>query len=294
VASSSRVLVALSPVFGSADEPWPERPVVVDTQVAHSDCEDETEHLNIDMTPYIEAYHASRALRDTAKDEVRDGALSDLHLAVSPGHGLLWDDGIWRYQRDITNNVREDVHTNQMAIDWFYPMLERAGADVLPLRESTYTAAVSTVTEPTLSDSNWQPRSLPGWEATFSSAIEGTEQPEARWEFIAPATGTLPVYARVLHDGPNTARARYNIDYAGDIASVEIRQDRLAVEDFPTASYPNTPPPAADERATNVRWEYPGRLACVAGNRSPVPAPPAEERGPFVRVSRVRGGGGVG
>ena len=48
------------------------------------------------------------------------------------------DNGGWRFQRGVTHDMREDIHTNEIFIDYVQRYLANAGARVESCRERSF------------------------------------------------------------------------------------------------------------------------------------------------------------
>ena len=67
------------------------------------------------------------------------GALSGKRIVISPGHGYYYNEEQgWITQRDNINGLIEDLLTADICNNWLIPYLERAGADVISVRERDF------------------------------------------------------------------------------------------------------------------------------------------------------------
>ena len=78
---------------------------------------------------------SSRALR---AEGAPAGALDGRRVAISPGHGWVWNGKIWSPQRSDVGGLVEDFLTADICLHWLVPYLERAGAQVITARERDF------------------------------------------------------------------------------------------------------------------------------------------------------------
>ena len=201
---------------------------------------------------------------------VRGGALVNKRIALSPGHGIFYDNDPagWRFQRGITALMREDIHTNQIAIDYLIPMLERAGAEVISMRERTYP-----VPEFVLDNDDAGVYSETGvWETSSSPGLDGGTyrfaysdsggSSEARWQFEVPTPGDYPIYVYFLASSNRSRAARFVVQHHGGESERFIDQGALR----PQSGYSSAAPPGAEPTvANNARWHYLGTFPFDAG-----------------------------
>lgn len=191
-----------------------------------------------------------------------EGALAGLTIAVSAGHGIQYNGGSWLFQRTITNDIREDIHTNQIAIDYFIPMLERAGATVLTLRERTFLSTSTTVdnSDADYSESgSWSTGGSPGYEGDYRFAF-GDTGASATWSFSVAESGEYPIYVNFLSGSNRSESARYTIEHAYGEAVATLPQNELLVQSSGSS------PPAGDEATAPTRvWRYLTTLPFAAG-----------------------------
>ena len=198
----------------------------------------------------------------------RPGALSGKRIAISPGHGNIYRDGAWDFQRGVTHSLREDLHTNEWAIDFLIEMLERAGAEVVNLRERSYQL------EARLVDNDdgaglysevgpWETSSAPGYEgSTYRYAYcDGLGAAEARWTVEVPADGEYPVYVYFLASDNRTDAAWYRVEHAGGVTERSLTQRRLLIESYAGGEEP----PGASPLEMNDLWHYLGTFPFRAG-----------------------------
>jgi hypothetical protein len=69
----------------------------------------------------------------------RAGALSGKTIYLSPGHGFTWTsisgNFVWQTQRGTTNQIVEDLVSNETLSQYLIPMLQNVGAQVFSVRE---------------------------------------------------------------------------------------------------------------------------------------------------------------
>lgn len=135
--------------------------------------------------------HGERERRARAQAAGQGGALAGKRIVLSAGHGWIWfpDREVWDTQRGTVYSLREDFHTNQIVIQHLAPMLERAGADVVTVRERTYAAG----------------------ERSLGVAAGGA------WDVTAPAFDEYAVYFK---SAASLGMAAFRIEHAGGISDV--------------------------------------------------------------------------
>ncbi|MFC1707235.1 hypothetical protein ACFL59_10555, partial [Planctomycetota bacterium] len=170
------------------------------------------------------------------------GALSGKTVVLSPGHGCSGTPGSVSWQRGTTpttlpahQQVREDIHTNQCAME-LARMLANAGAVVFSCRERSYQ------TEEVIVDNRdagyaetgtWGPQggestSHPGHYRTGYRfhGVSVTETAAARFEATLPVTGYYPVYIWYTPSPNRSTAALYRIHHQGGITEVAVNQQR--------------------------------------------------------------------
>ena len=254
------------------------------------------------------AFHARRN-RPLSIVDGRTGALSGLRIAISPGHGTRWvaarDDGspvnAWEFQRGITQGLREDLHNNEWAIEYLIHMIERAGGEVINLRERTFLDQ-SVLVDNDVDDGRysetgeWEDGASPGNGGTYRYAwVDAGGTAEARWSFEVPRDGAYPVYVFFLAGNNRSEAALYRVEHAEGTSEGVLSQAELLVEDWPTATYPNTPPPSDATVAAADLWHYLGTFPFRAGETSAVVlSNQSTETEVVVIADAVHVGGGLG
>lgn len=207
-----------------------------------------------------------------------EGILSGVRLGMSAGHGIHWDNGAWRFQRSIVDyswgGVREDIHTNQIMIDFLLDMVERAGAETITMRARNYGETSVVIDNDDGSgyeeDGEWQTGGVDGFGGTYRFAsINGGDDSEtatARWKFQVEEDGEYPVYAFFLASDNRTDAAKYKIKHVGGTTTRTLSQAELLVESASNAgSYPNNPPGSGASRSMNDLWHYVGTFPFKKG-----------------------------
>ncbi len=62
-----------------------------------------------------------------------NGPLAGKTIVLSPGFGTQFQGGAWSYQRGVTNNLRADVHTNEIVMEHLQRMLDGLDATGMTL-----------------------------------------------------------------------------------------------------------------------------------------------------------------
>lgn len=160
------------------------------------------------------------------------GALSGKRIVMDPGHGLYWHDTYgWLFQRDAINGLHEDLHTNEIIMDFVRAHLEGAGARVLSTR-SPHRQTVSVIvdeTDPGYSESAGFKKTSNtglGWKGSYRYAALSREgvSATATWSATLPQKGDYPVWAFYYAGADRTPRARFTIKHAGGTTRVLVNQ----------------------------------------------------------------------
>ena len=301
-------VVVLLSVAAQADPPLPSRPTAVDS--FQGPAIDERVGSPLDTTQLQQAaasYHSQRN-RPLANSH-HIGALSGLRVALSPGHGTRWvetnDSGgsvqEWQFQRGITQNLREDIHTAEWVIDFLMPMVERAGGEVILLRESSYLGSSALIDNDSTGDDyredgTWAQGELTGFGGTYRAAeVDSTGNARASWSFRVAEDGNYPVYVHIVTGSNRSESAHYTLTHATGEADVYLSQNALRIEDWARASYPNIPPPSDTATVSSDLWEMLGTFPFRADVDYTVTLTnDSGEAGTFVIADAVYVGGGVG
>ncbi|HBP20508.1 MAG TPA: hypothetical protein DEA08_22290, partial [Planctomycetes bacterium] len=160
------------------------------------------------------------------------GALSGKTIVFSPGHGFMLDGSRWRYQRGITHEVREDIHTNEIFSLYLQYYLSNAGARVESVRERWFTPHEVVVDDGDpgfqvsgswSSGTSTRPFRGAGYRYAFQAAAGGAQ---ATWTPDLPAAGRYPVYVWYTVGGNRTTEAVYTIHHSGGVSQVRLNQQQ--------------------------------------------------------------------
>ncbi|MFT4702693.1 MAG: hypothetical protein ACI81R_000379 [Bradymonadia bacterium] len=258
-ALSVAALVAARPAF--ADPPTPDAPAPDgqrDDVGLDALCADAGGDVSAEVFEAVARSWRSRVTRD--KDS---GDRIGRRVALSAGHGINPDEDSWDWQRGVTNNVREDVHTNQWMIDYIIPMLQRAGFETLTLRERSYVdhAAVGDNDDPeTYAETgDWTTGSTDGFGGSYRFASPGSDA-TATWTLTPVVDGMMPIYVYWLSAENHSNAATFTIEDARGERDEVLDMSRLQVVTWPDSSYPNTPPPPDATRGPRSGWRYVGEV----------------------------------
>ena len=257
-------------VMGALDlaaEPLPERPV----HDERAPTADEAVGQDIEsMQLALRAWHLQQQAPKRRRLEPHSGILSGMRIALSPGHGIRYDEGAWGWQRGIVQNLREDIHNAQWIIDALGPQLERAGAETIHLRALSYSPLAAIVDNDTSPDyvesGDWSTGSSEGIGGTYRYAYldpNGTAQ--ASWTFQVPEDGNYPVYMAFLSGSNRSPAAQVEIEHAFGVSAGVLDQSELLVESYQTVTYPNNPPPTGTTTEPSLIWRYLGSYPFKAG-----------------------------
>jgi hypothetical protein len=181
------------------------------------------------------------------------GALAGKTIVVSPGHGYLPPDGTqgWHWQRGTTpasfaddDRVREDIHTNEIVIEYLQRYLSNAGAVVFSCRERGFARGEAIVDD---ADPGYTETGV--WTASTSAPsyrgagyrfaqVAPAETAVARFRATLPASGDYPVYVWYT-PSPNRSRdALYRVRHAGGATEVRVDQSRYRATWFYLGTFP--------------------------------------------------------
>lgn len=175
------------------------------------------------------------------------GALAGKRVIVSPGHGYYFHTQYgWTTQRGQVNGLIEDIHTNEVAIDYLIPMLERAGARVFSARERSRQVEEAIVDDGPRSpgfssQGTWQAGAYPGYEGGGYTYASGASSATATWDFRPRRSGSYPVWVWFREGANRNARARYVVGHSGGSTTVYLDQRSdgqrwVHLGDFPVTS----------------------------------------------------------
>jgi N-acetylmuramoyl-L-alanine amidase len=211
------------------------------------------------------------------------GALSGTQIVISPGHGFFYSSavGAWTTQRGLTYGLIEDIHTNQIAMDYLIPMLERAGATVHSCRErSRQTAEVIVQNEdgpPAYTETGtWNDAASPGlgFGGTDyrTAAASASATAEAVFRPDLPAEGDYPVWIWYRGGQNRVTDARCSVVHTGGVTEITLNQEIFS-----------------------ARWVYLGTFHFARGTAGCLRLSNASAQGPDVVVAdTVRFGAGFG
>jgi hypothetical protein len=206
------------------------------------------------------------------------GALSGRTVVFSPGHGKMIDGSSWRYQRGIVHEIREDIHTNEIFIEYAQRYLANAGARVESVRERSFQTAEVIVDN---TDAGYS--ELGSWAA--SSTVSGYYGAGYRYAKVEvgglatatfrpdlPVSGRYPVYVWYAKSSNRSTSARYIVEHSG--GRTEQRLDQSELGDH---------------------WLFLGDFHFEAGSGGSVTlANDGSDQSRYVIADAVRFGGGVG
>ncbi|RME73613.1 MAG: hypothetical protein D6776_06780 [Planctomycetota bacterium] len=168
------------------------------------------------------------------------GALAGRTVVLSAGHGYKpLSGGGWGWQRGTTprslpaeRRLREDIHTNEIVIEYLQRYLSGAGATVFTCRERSFSRH-----EVIVDDADPAVRTSGNW--THSSAVAGyrgsgylwawsapQETAVVRFEAHLPVSGRYPVYLWYTPAPNRSDRTLVRVVHAGGVAQIRIDQRR--------------------------------------------------------------------
>lgn len=208
------------------------------------------------------------------------GTLKGKTVVVSPGHGYYYNStlGYWTTQRPDCFGLIEDIHTNEIVIDYLIPSLERMGARVLSCRERSYQENEIVVDNDAgvcyEETGVWNDGAYTGYNGGAYRWVEvsDTETATAIWRPYIPEDGYYPVYVWYREGGNRAKDALYRIHHAADVTEIEV-----------------------DQTEDGMRWHYLGSFYFYAGDEGYVElSNRSSESGKVVVADAVRFGAGYG
>lgn len=183
---------------------------------------------------------------------VRSGSLTGKVIYLSAGHGFTWTDTLnrWATQRSTTNAIIEDLVSTETLSQWLIPMLQNAGATVVPIRESDIntnmvivdneTAAnyTETGTGTLFSDSGLtgfkpMPATIDDVYEPFTKggnrlmdAVKGASTASATYSPNVPKDGYYNVYVSYSSFTARAPDAHYVVNHAGGQTHFRVNQQR--------------------------------------------------------------------
>ncbi len=182
------------------------------------------------------------ALAGAARADLHDtpngrGALAGKTVVVSPGHGTYDQGGGYSYQRDPTptsfaddDRVREDIHTNEIVIEYLQRYLSNAGAVVFSCRERSFQVHERIVDDGGIGYSEtgafFGSTSAPEFHGTGYRAaqVSTAETAVARFTVGLPEAGEYPVYVWYTPSANRSRDALYRVRHAGGTTEVRVDQ----------------------------------------------------------------------
>jgi MYXO-CTERM domain-containing protein len=173
------------------------------------------------------------ALADVHQVPNANGPLAGKTIVVSPGHGKMLDGGSWRYQRGVTHDMREDVHTNEIVEGYLLRYLANVGARVESCRERSYQ-----IHEVIVDNGGAGYTETGTWTASTSAPdyygasyryawSQPTANATATFRPNLPASGRYPVYVWFTTGSNRTAEAAFAVHHTGGVSAVRIDQRQL-------------------------------------------------------------------
>lgn len=206
------------------------------------------------------------------------GALEGKTVILSAGHGYMLLNGVWVWQRPLLNEIREDIHTNEIMIEYVQRYLINAGAKVETCRERSFQTAEVVVDDQSAGYSE---------TGTWTSSTSSAARYGARYRVAAvsaqggasasftpnlPSPGRYPVYVWYAQGANRASDALYRVHHAGGVSEVRV-----------------------DQRAFGNHWAFLGEWAFEAGTAGKVElVNQGSDAASFVIADAVRFGGGVG
>ena len=211
------------------------------------------------------AVRQSRPSNRPLTRSLKKGALAGKRISLSAGHGIEHEDGVWKWQREITLKLREDKHTYEWVSDYVRPMLERAGVETLMMRAYSYTETATVIK---YGDSGyaetgtWNP-STSGGDYRYANG-DSTESATATWSFNVPKDGYYPVYVRYFTSDNRIPDAQYTIVHARGESVVMQNQSLKFASNGSSSMNQNSPKASA-----NV-WRFLGLFPFRASEKGAV------------------------
>jgi hypothetical protein len=158
------------------------------------------------------------------------GDLDGKTVVISPGHGRMFTNGAWRWQRPLLHDIREDIHTNEIMIEVVQRYLSGAGARIEFCRERSFQSAdvadlddaAATTTGTWTVSSNVRPFFGTGYRYARSQA---TETATATFTPDVPVAGRYPVYVRWTQGSDRARDALYRVHHTGGVTEVRLAQN---------------------------------------------------------------------
>lgn len=177
------------------------------------------------------------------------GSLSGKTVVMDPGHGIFWHDTYgWIYQRSPLYGLHEDLHTNEIIMDYVRAHLEGAGARVLATRSPSKQEVRVTIDEKDAEYSEtgtWTTTANPnlGYKGSYRYAKVSRDgvTATARYTTTLPTRGDYPVWVFYYAAADRSTRARFAITHAGGTTHVTVDQQRDRSRWVYLGTYPFVP-----------------------------------------------------
>lgn len=161
------------------------------------------------------------------------GTLSGRSIIFSPGHGTYkkTSSSPWRFQRGIVHDLREDIHTNEIFIEYIQRYLANAGARVESVRERSFQENEVIV------DNGSSGYSETGsWSSSTSNpkhyganyryaSVSQNETATAEFRPNIPEAGRYPVYIWISKGSSRSDDARFTVYHSGGETQVTLDQN---------------------------------------------------------------------
>lgn len=206
------------------------------------------------------------------------GALDGKTVVLSAGHGYQLLSGGWAWQRPLLHEIREDIHTNEIMIEYVQRYLINAGAKVETCRERSFQTAEVVVDDQSAGYAE---------TGTWASSTAVPQRYGARYRYATvslqqsasasftpslPSAGRYPVYVWYTQGANRASDALYRVHHAGGVSEVRVNQ-----------------------QAFGNHWAFLGEWAFLAGSQGKVElSNQGSDPTRVVIADAVRFGGGVG
>ncbi len=207
-----------------------------------------------------------------------DAELFGKGVVLAPGHGAD-DSGNW--DRPVLHGLREDIHTNEIVIDFLQRYLTNAGIRVFSVRERSYQEneviidngdAGYTESGSWRNSSSSTPGRMYGTSYRIADVTDSPPHSTATWTPDIPEAGHYPVYIYLARISSRNRTATYTINHAGGSSTVEVDQRKYG-----------------DQFVYLGTWYFNQGTNPATGSVSVS----SEGSGSFVHADAVRFGGGV-
>ncbi len=165
------------------------------------------------------------------------GALSDIIVYTSAGHGLVGDTGSWRFGRGLTHGMVEDVG-NIDQLNYFVDYCFKAGATVVPMRpvgQQTNEVVLDNVSASVTWGGAWH-------DSTSTIYYGAAGAVPYRYAYINPTgttawaiyrptipeAGFYPVYAWA-RSGSDRVKQLYRVYHSGGVTDVRVNHRRVGL-----------------------------------------------------------------